>query len=148
MTHQEAIIRPMRPSDLDGVVALDRSVTGEDRSAFYRRKLRMLDGPDAVNMCLTAELDGIVVGFVMGDMFFGEYGVPEATAAIDSIGVHQSYQDRGIGTALFAQFRSNLKALNVHTCYALVEWGDWELAKFLEKEGFAPSNRLNLEIKL
>jgi predicted N-acetyltransferase YhbS len=145
---EQAVIRPMRPSDFRGIVALDRAVTGNDRGLYYERKFRVLEDPDTVNMCLTAELDGTVVGFVMGDMFTGEYGVPEATAAIDTIGVHPGYQDHGIGTDLFAQFRSNLKALNVHTCYVLVEWGDWELSKFFQKEGFVPSNRVNLELNL
>jgi N-acetylglutamate synthase-like GNAT family acetyltransferase len=145
---EQAVVRPMRPSDFRGIVALDRAVTGNDRSLYYERKFRVLEDPDTVNMCLTAELDGTVVGFVMGDMFTGEYGVPEATAAIDTIGVHPGYQDHGIGTDLFAQFRSNLKALNVRTCYVLVEWGDWELSKFFQKEGFVPSNRVNLELNL
>jgi len=145
---EQAVIRPMRPSDFDGIVALDRAITGNDRTVYYRRKFRVLEDPDTVNMCLTAELDGMVVGFVMGDMFTGEYGVPEATATIDTIGVHPGHQDLGIGTNLFAQFRSNLKALNVRSCYVLVEWGDWELSKFFQKEGFVPSNRVNLELNL
>ncbi len=145
---EQAVIRPMRSSDFDGIVALDRAVTGNDRGLYYGRKFRVLEDPDTVNMCLIAELDATVVGFVMGDMFTGEYGVPEATATIDTIGVHPGYQDHGIGTDLFAQFRSNLKALNVRSCYVLVEWGDWELSKFFQKEGFAPSNRVNLELNL
>ncbi|MCZ7663657.1 MAG: GNAT family N-acetyltransferase [Thermoleophilia bacterium] len=148
MVQQEALIRPMRQGDFEGVVALDSLITGQDRSTYYRRKFRLLEDPDTVNTCLSAELDGAVVGFVMGDMFTGEYGVPEATAVIDTIGVHPHHQDRGIATALFEQFRSNLRALNVRTAYVLVEWGDWSLAKFFQKEGFRPSNRVNLELRL
>jgi ribosomal protein S18 acetylase RimI-like enzyme len=148
MVQKEPIIRPMRIADFDGIVALDKGITGEDRSAYYRRKLRVLEDPDGVNMCLTAEVDNAVVGFVMGDMFTGEYGVPDATAAIDTIGVRPDYQDRGLGGALFDQFRTNLKALNVRTCYVLVQWGEWDLNKFFQRQGFVPSNRMNLELKL
>ncbi|GAB4249743.1 MAG: hypothetical protein Kow00122_07230 [Thermoleophilia bacterium] len=148
VVQQEALIRPMRRGDFEGVVALDGLITGQDRSGYYQRKFRSLEDPDAVNTCLTAELDGKVVGFVMGDMYTGEYGVPETMAVVDTIGVHPDHQDRGIATALFEQFRSNLRALNVRTAYVLVEWGDWQLAKFFQKEGFRPSSRMNLELRL
>lgn len=148
MVQREAVVRPMRAGDLDAIVAIDRAITGLDRSGYYRRRLQMLDDPDMVNMCLVAEVEGVVAGFVMGDLFTGEYGLPEATAAVDTMGVHPSFQDRGLATQLFAQFRANVRVMDVRVVYALVEWGDRDLVKFLKKEGFVPSNRLNLELAL
>jgi len=145
---QEPMIRPMKPGDHSDIVAIDTSITKDDRSGYYERKMRVLDDPDAVNMCLVAEAGGKVVGFVMGDLYTGEYGIPEATAVVDTIGVHPDYQDRGLGTSLFSQFRSNLKGLNVRAAYVLIEWSDWEMAKFFHKEGFVLSDRVNLELKL
>lgn len=145
---QDAVIRPMKQADFEGIVAIDSAITAEDRSSYYERKFRVLEDPDVVNMCLVAEVDGKVVGFIMGDMFAGEYGIPEHTAVIDTIGIHPAYRDRGLATALFGQFKSNLRALNVRVTYVLVNWGDWGLSKFLERQGFVPSHRVNLELKL
>lgn len=148
MVQRDATIRPMKRDDIRAIVGIDTSITKTDRTGYYVRKMRVLDDPDAVNICLVAELDGKVVGFVMGDLYHGEYGIPDTTAVIDTIGIQPDYQDRGLGTALFSQFRSNLKALNVRTTYVLIEWGDWQMSKFFEKEGFVPSDRVNLELKL
>jgi ribosomal protein S18 acetylase RimI-like enzyme len=148
MTDQEVVVRPMQSSDLAAVAAIDRAITAQDRTSYYERKFRLLEDPDVVNTCLVAEAGGQVVGFVMGDIFTGEYGIPDKSAVIDTIGIHPDYQDRGVASALFAQFRSNVKALKVKTTYVLIEWGDWEMAKFFEKEGFVPSSRVSLELPL
>ena len=148
MAQQEATIRSMKRADIQAVVDIDTSITNTDRTGYYERRMRVLDDPEAVNLCLVAEVDGRVVGFVMGDLYHGEYGIPETTAVVDTIGIEPQYQDRGLGSALFEQFRSNLKALKVKKTYVLIEWGDWEMARFFEKEGFVPSDRVNLELKL
>lgn len=148
MAHADVTIRPMKREDVQAIIGIDTSITNADRAGYYERRLRVLDDPDAVNLCLVAEVEGKAVGFVMGDLYHGEYGIPETTAVIDTIGIHPDHQGRGLGSALFEQFRSNLKALHVKTTYVLIEWGDWEMAKFFEKEGFVPSDRVNLELKL
>lgn len=139
-------IRLLRPEDLDAIVAIDQKITGTARPEYYRHKLAVSGLQDAqINASLVAEVDGQVAGFLMGTLFFGEFGIPENSALVDTLGVDLAYQDRGVGSALFEQFRSNMKAAQVEKIYTLVDWKDFGLLKFFGNMGFVPSQRLSLE---
>ncbi|MBI5018101.1 MAG: GNAT family N-acetyltransferase [Deltaproteobacteria bacterium] len=142
----EITVRVLRPTDLEAVVAIDEKITGNSRPEYYRHKLDVANLHDAqINASLVAEAEGRVVGFLIGTLFFGEFGIPETSALVDSLGVDLGYQDRGVGAALFDQFRSNMKAAQVDRIYTLVEWKDFGLLKFFGNMGFLPSRRLSLE---
>ncbi len=142
----EVTVRILRPDDLDAIVDIDRKITGQGRLEYYRHKLREAGRPEAqINASLVAEAGGRVVGFLMGTLFLGEFGIPENSAFIDTIGVDPEFQDRGIGGALFDQFRANMRAAGVERIYTLVDWRDFGLLKFFGNMGFGPSQRLSLE---
>ena len=54
----------------------------------------------ASQISLVAELEGRVVGFILGDISGWEFGVPETIGWIDTIGVEPAYQKKGLATAL------------------------------------------------
>lgn len=142
----EIAVRLLRPGDLDAIVAIDEKITGTARPDYYRHKLDVTNLHDAqINASLVAETEGKVVGFLMGNLFFGEFGIPESSAVIDTLGVDPDCQDYGVGGALFDQFRTNMKAARVEKVYTLVDWNDFRLLKFFGNMGFGPSQRLNLE---
>lgn len=139
-------VRVLKPQDIDAIVGIDEEVTGIARPEYYAHKLQLSDLRDAqINASLVAEADGRVVGFLMGTVSFGEFGIPETSAVIDTLGVAPEYQDRGVGGALFDQFRANMRAAHVDKVYTLVDWKDFGLLKFLGNMGFGPSRRLSLE---
>ena len=77
----QVTVRMIRKNDLDAVVAIDKLITGQERREYYQRKLAMaLDDAHNVNASLAAEIDGKVVGFMMGDVLFGEYGIADSSA--------------------------------------------------------------------
>lgn len=39
---------------------------------------------------------GIVVGFVMGELYMGEYGIFQEEATLDTIGVNSEIQHKGL----------------------------------------------------
>ena len=139
-------VRVLKPEDLDAIVAIDEKITGEPRAEYYRHKLQVASLHDAqINASLVAEAEGRVVGFLMGTLFFGEFGIPDSSAVVDTLGVDPEFQDRGIGSALFDQFRTNMRAAGVEKIYTLVDWKDFGLLKFFGNMGFGPSQRLSLE---
>jgi ribosomal protein S18 acetylase RimI-like enzyme len=101
-----------------------------------------------LQISLIAELEGQVVGFVLGSLYYGEFGVVEPTASIDAIGVHPGYRGRHVGRALMRQLRLNLSALRMTTLRTEVAWDDFELLAFFKREGFSPTGRLCLERRL
>lgn len=140
-------VRMIRKSDLDAVVAIDKTITGQDRREYYQRKMALAIDKD-VNASLVAEIDGKVAGFMMGDVLFGDYGIADASATIDTLGVHPDFQKHGVASELMDQFLMNMKAANVKKIYTLVNWSDFALERFFSSHKFQPSKRISLELQL
>lgn len=149
MPRQEPKMRVMKRDDLDAVVAIDARVSKQERREYYQRKIEsVVSNPHNINTSLVAELDGKIVGFIMGDVYFGEFGIPETSATIDTIGVDPDHQNRGVANDLIDQFLTNMKAVGVRKVYTLVNWDDFALEKFFSSHKFQPSKRINLELQL
>jgi len=145
----EAItVRELRPEDLDRLVKIDSHATGMERRGYYQKRLETALEESGIRVSLAAEVDGTLVGFVIGRVYHGEYGRTESFATIDSIGVSPRVRHRGVGHALLTQLRRNLGALRVERVQTEVEWDDWELLRFLQHVGFRPAPRLALEMPL
>lgn len=146
---QKPAMRVLRRSDLEAVVRIDELVSKRSRRDYYERKVgRILDAAHNINSSLVAEVDGRLVGFIMGDVYFGEFGIPETTGTIDTMGVHPNFQHHGIASELLEQFLINMKAVGVDKVYTLVNWDDFALERFLSRHSFVPSKRINLEHKI
>jgi ribosomal protein S18 acetylase RimI-like enzyme len=142
-------IRPLHRDDFDAVVEIDARVYRYARPEYYEAKFaRALDEKNRVVISLVAEIDGNVVGFVMSELFVGEYGIPETAATLDTIGIHPDYQRKGVGKQLMEEFTSHLRKAGVEKLNTLVSWNDWQLVRFFSASGFAPSQVINLERKL
>ena len=146
---QQPSIRVMKPSDLDAIVRIDEQTSGQNRREYYERKMSiLLDRKHTINSSIVAELDGKVVGFIMGDIYFGEFGIPETSATIDTLGVDPAIQNRGIAGDVMDQFIMNMRAAGVTKIYTLVNWDDFALERFFSRHKFVPSKRINLELTL
>ena len=141
------VIRVMREEDLDAVVAIDSMYLGKERPDYYRSRFEPVKQGEGVNLSLVAEHQGTVVGFIMGALFHGEFGIPERRASIESIGIHPEYKRKGTAVKLMEQYLSNVRALNVDKVHTLVSWDDLELLAFFKKMDFKPSSRVPLERK-
>lgn len=144
----DVTVRELVPEDLDRLVRIDRHATGHDRRDFYAKRLQMALQETGIRVSLAAEVDGTLVGFVLGRVFHGEYGRTESLATIDSIGVDPAFRTQGIGHALLEQLRRNLTALRIERVETTVDWDQWELLRFLQGIGFRPAPRLALELPL
>lgn len=137
-------VRSMTEADLDRIVTIDRRATGQDRTIYYRRKLREALHESGVCVSLVAELDGHAVGFIMARVDFGEFGQADAEAVVDTIGVDQGYRGCGVGQALMSQLVTNLAALQVEQFRTEIDWNDIGLISYLDRVGFRPAQRIVL----
>ena len=141
-------IRTMHEGDLRALSAIDRRITGRDRTRYFERKLAEALHESDVRVSLVAELDGVAVGFIMARVDFGEFGRVESAAVLDTIGIDPDYRDRGVGRALVSQLLANLTSLRVDRILTEVDWGDRDLIGFLGRCGFKPSTRLSFHYRL
>jgi hypothetical protein len=70
-------IRLMQPEDFDAVVGIDEKVLKAPRPEYYEMKFeKLFKSKDYLPASLVAEgKDGKVVGFVMGEIYMGQYGI-------------------------------------------------------------------------
>ena len=92
-------IRTLSDKDLDAVVRIDKSIFGTERRRYWKRKIAYSD--IYPRPAFAAEIDGKVVGFILGFVSGWEFCIPDSVGWIDSVGVDPAYQRRGIGTLLF-----------------------------------------------
>jgi ribosomal protein S18 acetylase RimI-like enzyme len=137
----------MKTEDFDAVVKIDEKVLKASRPEYYEMKFeKLFKSKDYLPTSLVAEEeDGTVVGFVMGVLYMGEYGILREEATLDTIGVDPSYQHRGIGNQLIDEFMDHLKRLGVQKINTLVDWNDSKLIHFFSANQFSPSKSINLE---
>jgi ribosomal protein S18 acetylase RimI-like enzyme len=147
MTETEFNIRLMKAGDFDAVVAIDEKVLKSARPEYYEMKFeKLFESTDYLPTSLVAETqDGTVVGFVMGALFMGEYGIFQEEASLDTIGVDPDCQQKGIGKLLIDEFIEHLKTLGVQKINTLVDKNDSKLMNFFSTNRFKPSKSINLE---
>ena len=138
-------VRSLTADDLPAIVAIDRANTGRNRREYIRHLVGEVLNRSGIRVSLVAETDrGAPVGFIMVRIDFGEFGRLEPEAVIDTIGVDPLFAQHGIGTALMSQLLVNLRGLQIEKVRTGVAWNDYNLLRFLEQRGFAPSQRLAL----
>jgi predicted N-acetyltransferase YhbS len=143
-------IRLMKADDFDAVVGIDEKILKASRQEYYELKFeRLFKSKDYLPASLVAEgEDGAVVGFVMGEVYMGEYGIFQEGATLDTIGVDPSYQHKGIGEQLINEFVDHLRKVGVQKINTLVDWNDSKLIHFFSANKFSPSKTINLERSL
>ena len=140
-------IRLMQADDFDAVVAIDAKVLKTSRPDYYKMKFeKFFNSNDYLPASLVAAAaDGAVVGFVMGELYMGEYGIFQEEATLDTIGVDPDYRQRGIGKQLINEYMDHLRKLGVQKINTLVDWNDSNLIHFFSANRFSPSKTINLE---
>jgi len=145
---EDVLVRNLRPKDLERVVDIDRRNAGRSREQYFKVKLAQALADTGIQVSLAAELDDAFAGFLLARVYYGEFGATEQSAVLDTIGVHPSFQGRGVGQALLRQLRENLLALGIPTLRTEVSWQSQRLLSFFHREGFVPAPRLCLDLEL
>jgi ribosomal protein S18 acetylase RimI-like enzyme len=142
------MIRSFKKEDLAAIIRIDGKITGREHEAYFAAKSREMLDEAGVRVSVVAEDDGIVTGFIMARVDFGEFGKIDAEAVMDTIGVHPAYKGAGVGRALLSQLLLNLSSLKVETVRTQVSRENYDLQRFLYRCGFETSQRLVLTKKL
>ena len=144
-------IRLMKIDDFDAVVGIDKKVLKTSRLNYYEMKFdKLFKSKEFLPTSLVAEKeDGTVVGFVMGELYMGEYGISQDGATLDTIGVDPDCRHKGIGKKLINEFINHLRNLGVKKINTLVDRNDSQLKQFFSANQFSPAKSIiNLERSL
>jgi ribosomal protein S18 acetylase RimI-like enzyme len=139
-------LRVLSIKDLNTVADIDESLLGTRRAGYWESRLEKAETSGVPS--LAAEVNGEVVGFILGTASGWEYGIPENVAWIDTLGVRKEYKQKGIARLLFKEMFSMFKKVGVDTIYVFVDWKKWDLLQFFDKMGFKRGDMINLEMKI
>jgi ribosomal protein S18 acetylase RimI-like enzyme len=139
-------LRILTIKDLEAVAEIDFSLLGKMRKDYWEARLERAETSGVPS--LAAEVDGKVIGFILGSASGWEYGIPENVGWIDTLGVIKAFQKKGVARILFNEMMSMFKKVGVDTMYVFVNWKDWDLLMFFDKMGFKRGDMINLEMKL
>lgn len=134
----EMKIRPVTELDIESICKIDERITGkyrpevwEDRVVYYIRR-----DPDSSQV---AEMDGKVVGFMLGEVRGGEFGLEEPTGWVEFFGVDPQARAKGVGRALIDALFAGFRARGAHVARTMVADSDTEIGAFIRRIGFAPA---------
>ena len=140
-------VRFMGEDDLEAVVRIDESVLGENRFGYWRRRIDSHEKESEITG-LVAEVEGQIVGFILGEISGREFRVPDTIGWIDTIGIDPAYQRKGVASALLKEMIADFRQRGVETVYTLVNWSSWDLLQFYKAAGFTRGDMINLELKI
>lgn len=140
---EQLTIRDMRKEDIETIVDIDRRIVGKARAVSWQNQVETYLGSVPFK-CLVGEIEGDVVGFLLGDIRGWELGMTP-TGWLEVIGVSPEHQGNGIGRKLVAAFMDYCRSSRVKSVHALVRADDKRLTHFLEAAGFRRGNLLDLE---
>lgn len=143
--NRDYLIRTLRDSDLPRLIAMDSAILGHKRSLYLEHKLKRALKETDVCVSVGAEFDGTLVGALMLAVHFGEFGVMEPVAVLDTVLVDPHYAGLGIASAMLDQVLINLSGLRIAKLRTEVAWNEHDLIAFFDKSGFKPMPMLVLE---
>ncbi len=132
-------IRILEDTDIDGVTSLDEKLGGRYRPEVWERRIGyyLRRDPEAP---LVAEADGRVVGFMLGEVRAGEFGLEDPTGWIEVLGVDPDYRGRSIGRRLAERMLEHFRSRGAASVRTLVDEEMEEIAGFFGALGFEPSS--------
>lgn len=134
----EVTIRPLDELDIGAIVALDEKVSGQYRPEVWERRIGYYIRRDP-EASLVAELDGRVVGFMLGEVRAGEFGLEEPTGWIEVLGVDPDYRGRAVGRRLAESMLDHFRDRGAATVRTLVDEEREDIASFFASLGFEPA---------
>ena len=139
-----ARIRPLDELDIGAIVAIDERITGiyrpevwEQRVGYYLRR-----DPESSQV---AVIDGRVVGFMLGDVRAGEFGLEEPSGWIERFGIDPEHRGRDLGKSMFEAIVAHFREAGATTVRTLADRKEAGVAGFLDALGFTPSPLQALE---
>lgn len=136
----EVRIRPLDELDIDDIVSIDEKIGGEYRPEVWERRIGyyLRRDPEAP---VVAEVDGLVIGFMLGEVRSGEFGLEEPTGWIEVLGVDPDHQGKAAGRRMAEAMLAHFKEKGAVKVRTLVdERMGGHLIGFFTSLGFEPSS--------
>lgn len=134
----EIHIRPLDELDISDIVAIDEKIGGRYRPEVWERRIGYYLRRDPEGS-LVAEAGGRVVGFMLGEVRSGDFGLEEPAGWIEVLGVDPDFRGRAVGRKMAEAMLTHFRGQGAHAVRTLVDEQMGDIRHFFESLGFEPS---------
>ncbi len=145
VANTERVVRPIRPSDLERVIAIDSIHVGAPRRRFFEKRLAHAKQHPDDFVHVGVARNGSLIGFAFARILRGEFGRAQTIATLDAVGVEHDSQERGVGRALMDAIIKIMREKGVQSLHSQADWTNHSLLRFFATSGFELAPRLVLE---
>ena len=140
-------IRPVGELDIEEIAAIDEKIGGRYRPEIWEKRVVYYIRRDA-EASYVAEADGRVVGFMLGEVRAGEFGMEEPTGWVEVLGVDPDFRGRAVGRQLAAAMFDHFRREGARRVRTLVDEQMPQIERFFRSVGFhdVPLKALALEL--
>lgn len=131
-------IRPLADVDMDELARIDETISGQWRPEVWDRRVGYYLRRDP-ETSVVAEVDGKVVGFMLGEVRSGEFGLETPTGWIEVLGVDPDFRGRAVGRRLAETMLATFRERGAHEVRTLVAEGMPAIGEFFASIGFEPA---------
>jgi len=147
--NSKIVVRNLRKKDLDDIIRIDSISTGYPRNSYFKRKFERIFGEDHQLLISLVATDGDkVIGYIMGEANTGEYGIPEAVASADTIGIDPDYKRLGVGAMLLEEYCALAAKAGIELMTTLISEDYPDIVAFFKSQGFKQAKMVALDKKL
>lgn len=130
-------IRRLAAADLDAVVALDASLLGRTRRAYFERRLAAALRQPELHLQFAAEDGGALRGHALARVLEGEFGRSKPGLRLEVISVAAGAQSHGIGRALHKGLEDAARKRGITDFRTAAAWRDHAMLRYLDGVGYA-----------
>ena len=143
------MVRPVRRSDLEQVIAIDATVTGLEKRAYWQRIYRRygVSGASEQRHFLVAVVHDKVVGFAIGEVRDWEFGSAPC-GWVFAIDVHPDARQGGIGARLLSTLAGLFRRAGVRKLRTLLHRDNTLILSFFRSQGMMAGPLIPLEMDL
>ncbi|MFO1330751.1 MAG: GNAT family N-acetyltransferase [Rubrivivax sp.] len=142
------LVRAVRRTDLDAVIAIDATVTGLEKRRYWLGVFRRYgSGEHKDRHFLVAEHGGRVVGFVIGEVRDWEFGSPPC-GWVFAIDVDPQARLGGVGTQLLQAIAARFRRAGVRKLRTLLALDNTLILSFFRSQGMMAGPLVSLEMDL
>jgi predicted N-acetyltransferase YhbS len=129
--------RPLTSRDLDAVVAIDASLSGRTRRAYFERRLKAARVQPDLHLQFAVDDAGQLAGYILARRLLGEFGRTEPALRLEVIGVRPDERGHGIGMQLLGALEAAARGAGIRTLRTSATWRDHGMLRFFDHAGFA-----------
>lgn len=141
------LIRPVKPADISGVIAIDTEVTGIEKADYWQELFGHYGSKRHQRFFLVAEVGGAIYGFIIGEVRDWEFGAPSC-GWIFGMGVSSTNRLHGIGSALLGALFECFKRAGVEKVRTIAGRNNSLMLSFFRSQGMMAAPVVPLECDL